>query len=220
MDAAFCANRIEQHYGRHRILQDCSIAAAEGECIGIAGRNGSGKSTFLQVLAGVRRPTGGELTYLGENLLKPGKRISSVVAYVPQNNPLIEELTAGENLRLLGGHRAGRGEAVIRKLRVDDFLNRKVRDLSGGMKRRLALACALIEMRPVLIMDEPTSALDLCQKQIILDYLSYYREQKGIVVMATHDIEEMHFSDRLYLISGGSARECLPEEAVNKIKGV
>lgn len=220
MEAAFCAYGIERSYGKHCILKNCSIEAARGECVGIAGRNGSGKSTLLSVLAGAARPEKGELRYLDRDLLKSLRDISSVVAYVPQTNPLIEELTAEENLRLLGGRRVKMEEAVLRKLQIGEFFSKKVKELSGGMKRRLSIACALTEPRPVLIMDEPTSALDLYQKEIISDYLSSYLEDGGIVVMATHDVEEMRFCDRLYLISDGISGVCSVEQAVSTIKGV
>ncbi len=219
MEAAFCAEKIEQRYGRRTVLKGCTVVAAHGECVGVAGRNGSGKSTLLGVLAGVRKPTSGTLRYEGRDLLKTGGRISDVVAYVPQTNPLIEELTAKENLQLLSGRHVREEEAVCERLQLGEFFRTKVRELSGGMKRRLAIACALADPKPVLIMDEPTSALDLHQKEIIYDYLTFYQEQGGIVVMATHEIEEMHFCDRLYLISGGTAEECLPESAVTRIKG-
>ena len=219
MKAAFCADKIDQSYGRRQILSGCTIRANRGECVGVAGRNGSGKSTLLTILAGARRPTGGTLFYDGRDLLAKGVPISRLIGYVPQTNPLIEELSARDNLRLLGGRAVDPADPVYEKLQLRELLNTRVSKLSGGMKRRLAIACALAEHPPVLIMDEPTSSLDLYHKAIIYDYLAAFRSEGGIVVMATHDIEEMEFCDRLYLISGGSAKECLPEQAVRIIKG-
>ena len=219
MGAAFRAENIEQHYGRRRILTSCTLEAAEGECIGVAGRNGSGKSTLLQILAGVRRPAGGSLTFRGKNLLASGSGIGSLVAYVPQTNPLIEELSARENLQLLAGRKVSHQEEICQKLQLEELFPMKVSRMSGGMKRRVAIACALTEHPPVLVMDEPTSALDLYQREIIMNYLATYRQEGGIIVMATHDIEEMAFCDRLYLIRGGTSEECLPEYAVKCIKG-
>lgn len=219
METAFCAEHIAQNYGKRRILTDCTIRADRGECIGIAGRNGSGKSTLLQVLAGVRKPKAGTIQFEGRDLLTRNGQISRFVAYVPQTNPLIEELTAEENLRLLGGRKIREEEPVCEKLQIGEFFHTKVSRLSGGMKRRLAVACALTDQPPVVIMDEPTSALDLYHKSIIYSYLVSYTESGGIVVMATHDMEEMELCSRLYLINGGTAEECLPATAIHKIKG-
>ena len=220
MAAAFCAEHIAQRYGRREILTDCTIEADRGECIGIAGRNGSGKSTFLQIIAGGRRPAGGVIRYEGKEMHTDPGRISRIAAYVPQHNPLIEELTAEQNLQLMSGRKVSSEDPVCRKLRIDEFFRMKVSSLSGGMKRRLAIACALTEHQTILVMDEPTSALDLYHKAIIYDYLKDYTKSGGIVVMATHDIEEMTLCDRLYLITGGISEVCLPEEAIQKIKGV
>ena len=220
MAAAFCAEHIAQRYGRREILTDCTIEADRGECIGIAGRNGSGKSTFLQIIAGGRRPAGGVIRYEGKEMHTDPGRISRIAAYVPQHNPLIEELTAEQNLQLMSGRKVSSEDPVCRKLKIDEFFRMKVASLSGGMKRRLAIACALTEHQTILVMDEPTSALDLYHKAIIYDYLKDYTKSGGIVVMATHDIEEMTLCDRLYLITGGISEVCLPEEAIQKIKGV
>ena len=141
------------------------------------------------------------------------------MAYVPQTNPLIEELSARENLQLLSGRDVSPKEEVCERLQLKELYRMKVSDMSGGMKRRVAIACALTEHPPILVMDEPTSALDLYQKEIIMKYLSAYRSQGGIVVMATHDIDEMEFCDRLYLIQDGTAQECRPKYAVKCIKG-
>ena len=127
MEAAFCAEKIEQRYGRRTVLKGCTVVAAHGECVGVAGRNGSGKSTLLGVLAGVRKPTSGTLRYEGRDLLKTGGRISGVVAYVPQTNPLIEELTAKENLQLLSGRHVREEEAVCERLQLGEFF--RIKDL-------------------------------------------------------------------------------------------
>ena len=219
MESVFSAEDIAQVYGRRQILTACTILADRGECVGIAGRNGSGKSTLLQVLAGVRRPHRGTVRYEGRVLSERGSGISRIAGYVPQTNPLIEELSAADNLRLLSGRIIRKEDPVLSRLRIGEFFGTKVSRLSGGMKRRLAVASALVNHPPVLVMDEPTSALDLYHKSIIYEELASFTKEGGIVIMATHDIEEMNLCSRLYLITGGSAKECLPEEAIQSIKG-
>lgn len=218
MREVFRAGGIEQHYGKHRILRGCSVYAAPGECVGIAGRNGSGKSTLLSVLAGVSKPEKGTLTYGETDLLKHPGLITKIVGYVPQTNPLIGELRASDNLRLLGGS-ADPEDPVIVSLGLSKLLKRKTSKLSGGMRRRLAIACALTEHPPVLIMDEPTSAMDLYHKAVIYDYLAAFRSDGGIVIVSTHEVEEMEFCDRLYLLSDGCTEESTPADAARIIKG-
>ena len=143
---------------------------------------------------------------------------TKIVGYVPQTNPLIGELRASDNLRLLGGS-ADPEDPVIVSLGLSKLLKRKTSKLSGGMRRRLAIACALTEHPPVLIMDEPTSAMDLYHKAVIYDYLAAFRSDGGIVIVSTHEVEEMEFYDRLYLLSGGCTEESTPADAARIIKG-
>ncbi len=214
----FIASRISHRYGRKSILTDCSIEASKGDCIGIAGRNGCGKSTFLSILAGTVKPEGGSITCFGQDLLANRRAFGRLIGYVPQVSPLIGELTALDNLRLLTGRNYSGNEPVLQNLEIPDLLHTKVSSLSGGMQRRLAIASALAENPPVLVMDEPTSALDLYHKSRIYDNLKVYRNLGGIVIMATHDLEEMAFCSTLYLISGGTARTESPESAAEQIK--
>ena len=215
---AFAAEHISHRYGRRAILSDCSVYAEKGECVGIAGRNGCGKSTFLSILAGTRKPSEGTITCFGKNLLSDRKAFSKLIGYVPQTNPLIGELSAIDNLRLLTGSNYREDDPVLQKLAVSDMLRLKVSALSGGMQRRLVIACALAGNPPVLVMDEPTSALDLYHKEKIYGNLEKYRLSGGIIIMATHDAEEMAFCSRLYLIHHGSAAETTPASAVDIIK--
>ena len=91
---------IKKRYGKKRVLNDISFMASEGDCVGIVGGNGCGKSTLLSIMAGVLKSDGGRFLCDGENLLQKADKRSEIVGYIPQNTPLIEELTALDNLRL------------------------------------------------------------------------------------------------------------------------
>ena len=163
---------IKKSYGRARILKDISFTAEPGECVGIAGGNGCGKTTLLSVLAGALKADGGSIRFDGKEAVGHPKVFADSAAYVPQENPLIEELTVRDNFRLWyrGGH--GSLEAAMKSdaavmLGVDAMAKKQAGKLSGGMKKRLSIACALSNQAPVLILDEPGAALDLkCRADI------------------------------------------------------
>lgn len=218
MDNTFEGRHLTRRYGKNRVLTDVTLTAVKGTCVGIAGRNGIGKSTLFRILAGVDRPDSGRLTLFGRDLLKDRSAFGELIGYVPQTNPLLEELTVRDNLRLWSGHPVTGDEETVRALELQDILKTRVSRLSGGMKRRLAIACALANEPPVLIMDEPTAALDLYHRGIIYDYLDAFRARGGMIILSTHDIEEMQFSDRLYLIRDGAAEEATVEAAAAAIR--
>lgn len=197
---------IRKRYGKKRVLNDISFRASDGECIGIVGGNGCGKSTLLSIMAGVLRSDGGKFLCDGENLLTKAEKRSEIVGYIPQNTPLIEELTALDNLRLWSSRdRIDKSlkSGVLKLLGIDGFLKTSVRRMSGGMKKRLAIGCAVIHNPKVLIMDEPSSALDLACKEEIADYMSAFRRHGGIIVISTHDTAEIEMCSSLYVMKDG-----------------
>ena len=156
--------QIAKRYGHKQVLSGASFSAQSGTCVGILGANGSGKSTLLRILAGVLRPDGGSFFWNGTDLLKDRAAGTQTVAYVPQGTPLIEELTALDNLRLWyekANLQVSLEEGVLRELGIHEFLKTPASKLSGGMKKRLSIGCALSKVQPVLLLDEPTAALDL-----------------------------------------------------------
>ena len=218
MSKEYRISGITKSYGRKSVLSGVTFDVRSGECVGIAGTNGIGKSTLLKILAGADKPSGGSLNLLGHDLLKERRCFAELIAYVPQDNPLLEELTARDNLRLWSGKTMTGFEEEIRLLHIDEIIGTRVSRMSGGMKRRLAIACALTGNAPVLIMDEPTSALDLYHRDIIYRYLDSFRQRDGMLILSTHDVEEMRFADRLWLLHGGKAAETDPDEAASLIR--
>lgn len=195
---ALTASHISYRYGSKTVLDDVSLTADSGECIGIAGVNGSGKSTLLAVIAGVKHPRSGELTCYGHDMLREQGQFAKLIGYVPQENPLLPDLSVADNLKLWSGQQVSAQDALLDKLRLTGYLKRRAGRLSGGEKRRLVIACALLAGQSVLVMDEPTAALDLHQKEIIRSYIRDYTQRGGLVIMATHDIMEIEMCDRLY----------------------
>lgn len=199
-------NHIKKSFGKKQVLKDISFSAPKGSCIGLLGSNGCGKSTLLSILAGVQSSNYGEFLYNGENLLKNSRLRAETVGYVPQGTPLIDELTAYDNLRLWYSKSSLKQElenGILKLLGIDEFIKVPVRKMSGGMKKRLSIGCAMAKKPPVLLLDEPTAALDLACRQDIFEYLKRYKEQGGILLLTTHDPLEFELCDEIYIIKNG-----------------
>ena len=197
---------IKKSYGRKKVLKDISLTANSGECIGILGANGTGKSTLLTILAGVQKAGGGEFLLDGENLFKKTSLRAQKVGYVPQGTPLIDELTAYDNLLFWYKKRNLKIElerGILKLLGIDEFIKVPVKKMSGGMKKRLSIGCAMAKKPPILLLDEPTAALDIACRQDIAQYLKKYKASGGILFLTTHDFVELELCDRLYIIKNG-----------------
>jgi ABC-type multidrug transport system ATPase subunit len=200
---------ISSSYGRKKVLYDVNIKADKGECVALVGVNGCGKTTLLNILSGLRTAYKGEVYFDGKKADKGLFR--SYVGYVPQENNLIPELSVIDNLRLWYSDR----EVLLKELKagelfglgIDKMCSLKVKELSGGMKKRVSIGCALAGKPPILVLDEPGAALDLPGKAEIRQYIETYRNNTGTVILATHDEADLDLCDRIYAISNGSCME-------------
>ncbi|MGN1096113.1 MAG: ATP-binding cassette domain-containing protein, partial [Eubacteriales bacterium] len=148
---------INKTFRKKEVLRGISFSAERGTCTGIIGRNGSGKSTLLSILAGVQRCDSGDLIFEGKSLFSDRKALSSTVGYVPQGTPLIEELSAYDNLLLWYDRDELTKElqsGVLFMLGINEFLKTPVFKMSGGMKKRLSIGCSVFRKPPVLLLDE------------------------------------------------------------------
>lgn len=199
---------LSKKYGKHPILNSISFNVSPGDCIGIVGSNGSGKTTLLSIIGGIQKPDTGRILVDGANLSSLSSASSSI-SYVPQENPLINELTARDNLRLwYHGSRSSLNnelkEGILKMLGVDEFIDKTVSKMSGGMKKRLSIAIALLSKPDVLIMDEPSAALDISCKFQIKKYMQYYTQQmNGSIILASHDQSELSICNKLFLLKNG-----------------
>lgn len=199
---------IYKHYKNRQILDGVSFTANPGECIGIAGANGCGKTTLLSILAGVNRPDKGSVRFDGAEAVGSRSVFESCAAYVPQENPIIPELSAGDNFRLwFKGDKKRMEEdlkqGVAKTLGLSEFLDIPAGKLSGGQKKRLCIASALSNHASVLILDEPGAALDLAAKEGILSYIRNYLDGGGCVLLTSHETAELSLCTRLYILKKG-----------------
>ena len=178
------------------LFRSAGFACRAGQCIGIAGVNGSGKSTLLSVIAGIQKPDEGTVTAYGVDLQKNKSYISRCIGYVPQENPLIEDLSVMDNLKLWycdspWDLKTELESGFLKKLGINEYQKKAVRKLSGGMKKRVSIAIAVHNKPGILLLDEPGASLDLLAKKIIRDYLKWYISTGGTVIIVTHDNEEL-----------------------------
>lgn len=199
---------ITKSFGQKPVLNGLDLEVKRGSCVGLVGENGSGKSTLLTIMAGAQKRDGGDIFY-NELKMESTQQMARYVAYVPQENPLIEELSVYDNLRLWY---AGTGkdlklalkQGLPHEMGIDRYLNAKVKNLSGGMKKRLSIASALANEAMILLLDEPGASLDLLGKNDIWTYVRAYVKQGGTVILSSHEMEELHLCDTLYLMENGT----------------
>lgn len=197
---------IAKRYKGKEVLRDICFSAEGGSCIGILGSNGSGKSTLLSILAGVQKCDKGGFGCDGVDLFQNPAKRAALVGYVPQGTPLIEELSAKDNLLLWYDRSDLHQElesGVLKLLGIGDFIKTPVSKMSGGMKKRLSIGCAMAKRPPILLLDEPTAALDLACKEAISAYLQSYKKSGGILLLTTHDVLELALCDKWYIIKNG-----------------
>lgn len=197
---------IQKKYGKKQVLQGIDLSVEAGECVGILGSNGCGKSTLLSILAGIQPADRGEFLMDGNDLFRYPQERSRLVGYVPQGTPLIEELTAYDNLLLWytkAELKKGLSDGLLGMLGIEKFLKMPVSKLSGGMKKRLSIGCAISGRPPLLLLDEPMAALDLACKQDISEYINAHKAKGGMVLIATHDVLELDLCDKWYIMKNG-----------------
>lgn len=199
---------ISKKYGRKQVLTDINFTAEKGDCIGIVGANGCGKSTLLKILQGGHKPNGGTITYDGNNPLANHRFFQKYIGYVPQDNPLFANLTVMDNLKLwyCDSRRDLRQDiesGIIKDFKIDSFIKSKVANLSGGMKKRLSIACALATNPQILIMDEPGASLDIIAKNDIVTYMKKYIAGGGTIIISSHEECELSVCTKMYLMKDG-----------------
>jgi len=206
------ATSLTKKYKDFAAVDGISFEVAPGESFGLLGPNGAGKSTTMRMLGAVSTRTGGDLEILGLDPDRYGPEIRSQLGVVPQADNLDQELRVRDNLIVYGRY-FGIPRAVVAK-RADELLEfaqladrakAKVDDLSGGMKRRLTIARALVNEPKILLLDEPTTGLDPQARHILWDRLFRLKEQGTTLVLTTHYMDEAEqLCDRLVVVDKGT----------------
>ncbi|BDG59094.1 ABC transporter ATP-binding protein [Caldinitratiruptor microaerophilus] len=217
------ARGLVKRYGATLAVAGIDLAIRTGECYGFLGPNGAGKSTTMRMIYGRTPITAGELTVLGLDARSQMRRIKARIGVVPQEDNLDPDFTVLENLVIYGRY-FGLSAAVARNraLELLEFValagraNQRVDQLSGGMKRRLVIARALIARPELVILDEPTTGLDPQARHLLWDKLRELRAQGVTLLLTTHYMEEAtQLCDRVAIIDHGRIlAEGRPEDLV------
>ncbi|MCA1437358.1 nodulation factor ABC transporter ATP-binding protein NodI [Bradyrhizobium sp. BRP20] len=216
---------VRKSFGDKVIVNELSFSVARGECFGLLGPNGAGKSTIARMLLGMISPDGGKITVLNEPVPARARVARVRIGVVPQFDNLELEFTVRENLLVFGryfGMSAREIEAVAPSLlefaRLESKADTRVAALSGGMKRRLTLARALINDPHLLVMDEPTTGLDPHARHLIWERLRVLLARGKTILLTTHFMEEAErLCDRLCVLEGGrKIAEGKPDDLIDE----
>ncbi len=213
-DAAIDVSNLGKSYGSVTAIRGVSFTVRPGEIFGLLGPNGAGKSTTLRILITVLPPSSGTATVLGHNVTTEADTVRRLIGYVPQERAIDRFLTGREHLELLGNlYHLPRREL---RSRIDELLqlvdlgaqaDRVAKTYSGGMKRKLDIACGLLPNPRIVFLDEPTLGLDVHSRLRIWEHIRQLRERGITIVMTTNYLDEAdRLCDRLAILDGGVVR--------------
>ncbi|MBC7420913.1 MAG: ABC transporter ATP-binding protein [Bdellovibrio sp.] len=225
MTNAVVAQNLAKDFDGITAVKNISFEIKPGECFGILGPNGAGKSTTMKMIYGHVVPTKGDLFVLGLNARTDIKRIKSKIGVVPQEDGLDVDFNSLENLQIFASYYGvprdiakARAEHLLSEMKLSEQKFRHVEALSGGMKRRLAIARGMIHQPELLVLDEPTTGLDPQARLWIWNYFENLKAQKKTMILTTHYMEEAErLCDRVAMIDQGVMLDCAsPAELVKK----
>ena len=216
---AIQVTHLSKNYGATRAVRGINFAVDKGEIFGMIGPDGAGKTTTFQILAGVMEPTSGTAQIFGQ----PARAMRSQTGYLTQAFSLYPDLSVNENIRYIGDLRrvppheiAERGARYLQMFDMDRFTDRLAGQLSGGMKQKLALACALVTQPRVLLLDEPTTGVDPVSRREFWDALAHLSAGGLTIMVATPYLDEAERCHRVALTHEGKIQLLGPPDDLRK----
>jgi len=204
-------HNIMKSYGDFRVLDNVSLDIENGIIFGLLGPNGAGKSTLIKVLSCQSRPSSGNAYICGLDVVSDKKEVLSIIGVVPQENSFYDELTINENLMFFGSlygissiEIKKQSHKILSMLKLEEKSNSRASNLSGGMKTRLNIACALIHRPQVLILDEPSVGLDPVSRKALWETIRAVNNEGTTILITTHYMEEADLlCDRILIMNRG-----------------
>ena len=202
---------LVKSYGERRAVDSISFQVERGQTLGLIGPNGAGKSTTVSMLCGLLRPDSGQVFIDGQTLTAGNSAVKQKIGLVPQDLALIDDLSARENLKLFGAMYGLKGavlksrcDDVLALVKLEDRAGDKPGTFSGGMKRRLNIAAAMLHDPQLLILDEPTVGVDPQSRNAIFDSLELIKSQGRTLIYTSHYMEEVErLADHIVIIDHG-----------------
>lgn len=221
MNAIELKNIVKEYEGQ-RVVDNLSLQIKEGEIYGFLGPNGAGKSTTISMICNIIQPTSGEILIYGHNVSREFNKVRNVMGLVPQNIALYQQYTALENVKLFGELYRLKGQELKNAMNqalemtgLTQVANKQAGKFSGGMLRRLNIACALVHNPKILIMDEPTVGIDPQSRNYIMDTIKELNRNGTTIVYCSHYMEEVEaLCSNISIIDKGKeiivgSKECL-----------
>lgn len=203
-------SRLTKRFGSLVAVDHVDLSVKAGEIFGFLGPNGAGKTTTVRILCGLMAPTSGKAVVVGHDVAREPEEVKQRIGYMPQSYGLYDDLTVEENLdffgsvyRVLSEEKRKRTDDVLQLVRLEEVRKQFTGQLSGGMKRRLSLAVALVHNPELLILDEPTAGIDPPLRRIFWEYFRKLNKLGVTFFINTHYMDEAELCDRLALISYG-----------------
>jgi len=197
-------SNVSKKFGKITAVDKVSFKAKEGDIIGFLGPNGAGKTTTMRLILGHLHTTGGTISVYKMNPVENRIKVLKTTGYLPENNPLYQEMKVYEYLQFITDIKGGDDiDEIIDKVDLDDYIDTKIEHLSRGFKQRVGLAAALISDPKILILDEPTSGLDPIEQEKIRNLIKKIAKKKTII-FSTHILSEVEdVANRLIIIDKG-----------------
>lgn len=219
-------NNVSKHYGKIQALKDVSFSVQKGEVFGLIGPDGAGKTTMFRILCTLLQPENGTATVDGYDVVSQMKEVRKRVGYVPGRFSLYQDLTVEENLRFfatLFNTTVEENYDSIKAIysQIERFKDRKAGALSGGMKQKLALCCALVHQPSVLFLDEPTTGVDPVSRKEFWEILGHLKEHDITIIASTPYLDEVRNCERVVFLSEGVVKGTgSPNEILNEFRDI
>ena len=211
MQEMISGSGLTKYFGKFKALSHLDISLKKGQCLGLLGSNGAGKSTTIRIITGQIRPSSGEIRVMGIDPTQQAKDLHAHIGYIPDSPTLYEELSVLANIEVFARlYGLGKQEAVaiMERVQLSEKARQKVSQLSKGLKQRVLIARALVHQPPLIILDEPTTGLDPSSAETIYQILEQLKQNGSTILLTTHLMNDVdRLCDQVLFVHKGEVVE-------------